>query len=311
MNIQNDADRNDAVENFEQHKNVPDTSSARSKDGVQNYRTTELQNAQKNEEQLTSKEECLNYSQPIDVSQKIIPDSPLDNSDHTIMVEARPTSHLEEHRHFRTRGRRKSKVRKKRGGWPTTSGIAHIDFNHLRHSIGMLERIGFPLRHFISIRPPAEIQGHAARKKYCRGKIESLRRRFNRKGHQFIGLGIFEQDVGGLLHLHLALYTTGQSIKLLKNIDNSDVFHIRPFDQKGIGYLLKSRLPTYPDRERELSRAFPRRKNEKFSGKRWCWTKDAKGILPNEGQRHPQKDAPSEIRLKIILSQTKLQHEAS
>ena len=290
MNNHNETDRNVAIENFEPHKNVPDTSSATSKDGVPNYRMTEPQNAQKNEEQLPSKDECINHSQPIDTPQKIITLTPEQYPSCTKIVEARPTSDLCKTRKRRTRGRRKSKVSRKQGGWPITSGIPHRDFSHLRHSVGMLERIGLPLRHFISIRPPAEILSHAARKKYCRDKVDSLRRRFNRKQQPFVGIGIFELEPGGLLHLHVAIHTTSRLVKLLENMENTDVFHIRRYDSKGLGYLLKSRLPTHPDRERELFKSFPRRKNEKIRGKRWFWTKDAKAFLPNEGK------PPSSVR---------------
>jgi hypothetical protein len=94
----------------------------------------------------------------------------------------------------------------------------------------------------------------------------------------------------------------------LENIENNDVFHIRRYDSKGISYLLKSRLPTHPDRERELFKKFPRSKNEKIRGKRWFWTKDAKTILPNEGQppsnvQRPTSNvmAPSDVILRITL----------
>jgi len=304
MHQLNKDDRDDVIENFAAQGNALEISSAKSRESGQNVRTRRTQNAPKSTEQLSSKNIGTESHQLIDETQKNESATEQANPNHTLKVEARPTSNPQHDRHPRTRGRRKTKARKKTGGWPITSGISHQDFKHLIRSVEYLDYRGFPFRHFISIRPPAEITGNAARKKYCRDVSDSLRRRFNRNGHEFIGIAVFELEPGGLLHLHLAIYTTSKSAKLLKYIKDTEIFHARPYDSKGLGYLLKSRLPTHPDRERELIRKFPRRKNEKIRGKRWFWTKDAKAILPNEG-RTPVRDTElNEIRVKMTLHAT-------
>ena len=301
MHQLNKDDRDDVIENFAAQGNALEISSAKSRESGQNVRTRHTQNAPKSTEQLSSKNIGTESHQLIDETQKNESATEQANPNHTLKVEARPTSNPKYDRHPRTRGRRKTKARKKTGGWPITSGISHQDFKHLIRSVEYLDYRGFPFRHFISIRPPAEITGNAARKKYCRDVSDSLRRRFNRNGHEFIGIAVFELEPGGLLHLHLAIYTTSKSAKLLKYIKDTEIFHARPYDSKGLGYLLKSRLPTHPDREHELIRKFPRRKNEKIRGKRWFWTKEAKAILPNEGRTPTRDTALNEIRVRMSL----------
>lgn len=304
MDQLNKDDRDDVIENFAAQGNALEISSATSRESGQNVRKRHTQNAPKSTEQLSSKNIGRDSYQPIDETQKNRSATEQRLPSHTLMVEARPTSQPQHDHRPRARGRRKTKTRKKKGGWPTTSGISHQDFKHVRRSVEYLAYLGFPFRHFISIRPPAEITGYAARKKYCRHVGDSLRRRFSRNGYEFIGIAVFELEPGGLLHLHLAIHTTSKSAKLLNSNKDTEIFHVRPYDRKGLGYLLKSRLPTHPDRERELTRKFPRRKNEKIRGKRWFWTKDAKTIIPNEG-RTPTRDTKlNEITVRLTIPST-------
>lgn len=301
MDQLNKDDRDDVIENFAAQGNALEVSRLKSRESGQNVRTRHTQNAPKSTEQLSSKNIDTESYQPIDETQKNETATEQANPNHTLKVEARPTSKPQHDNRPHKIGRRKTKARKKTGGWPTTSGISHQDFKHLIRSVEYLDYRGFQFRHFISIRPPAEITGHAARKKYCRDVSDSIRRRFNRNGHEFIGIAVFELEPGGLIHLHLTIHTTSKSAKLLKYNKDTEIFHVRPYDSKGLGYLLKSRLPTHPDRERELIRKFPRRRNEKIRGKRWFWTKDAKAILPNEGRTPTRDTALNEIRVRMTL----------
>lgn len=180
---------------------------------------------------------------------------------------------------YRTNRKRSRSAKRKTGGWRITSGIKTTDAFKIKDGIHCLERAGSALSAFVTLKPPNELISDRNRQDWCRRKAYNIRRKLKRHGLNYIALAIVEKPIGGKLHLHLLVHVSSRNFHLIKEMQSLPHIDVRPCHRKHHNYILKNRLPTHPDVEKELRKTLPRQKAAPFRGKRWFFSMEALNLI--------------------------------
>ena len=173
----------------------------------------------------------------------------------------------------------KRRVRRKKGGWPTTSGFRFKEVAAVKEGAFRIRTSGRDFTAFVTLRPPSDLEGDQPRKVWCRRKIQNIQRKFARRGLPFISLAVYEKPIGGKLHVHLLIHVPQKHYAMLKAMENLPEVDVRLRTAKHLPYVLKNRLPMQPDFEEKISKTLRRKKAAKFRGKRWSFSRDALAII--------------------------------
>jgi len=152
----------------------------------------------------------------------------------------------------------------------------------------LLQREGYHFTVLATVRPPV-VMLDAEAKRYVGLQFAHLGQALERKGHDFIGLRVFEKK-GGLLHGHMPLHVRREQMGVVKSwaqrFDDKRLErhergpsverHARPFVPSDIKYVLKQHRPCGPDYEPSLKFY---QKGEPFAGVRLSFTKGARAII--------------------------------
>ncbi len=173
------------------------------------------------------------------------------------------------------------KPRKRKGGWPTTTGLTWAEVKQIDDLCHRLRSAGYPLNWFISIRPPDDIVSDAERKAYCYKRAGRLADKLRRRGVEVLAVRCFEKPLYGKLHLHVLAHVPRHLNDEFAGWGDGTITHIKPAKLLHVRYLTKERHPLHPDFEKQTEHQW--QKSAPFRGQRWSLTPAAKALLSGDG----------------------------
>jgi hypothetical protein len=172
------------------------------------------------------------------------------------------------------------KPRKRKGGWPTTTGLTWTQVKEITDLCHRLRSAGYPLNWFISIQPPDDILSDAARKRDCYRRAGRLADKLRRRGVHVLAVRCFEKPLYGKLHLHALVHVPRHLQDEFVGWGDGTKIHIKKAKLWHVGYLTKERHPLHPDFEKQIQHL--RQKSAPFRGKRWSLTPAARALLAED-----------------------------
>ena len=173
------------------------------------------------------------------------------------------------------------KPRKRKGGWPTPTGLTWTQVKEITDLCHRLRSAGYPLNWFISIRPPDDIVSDAERKRDCYRRAGRLADKLRRRGVEVLAVRCFEKPLYGKLHLHALVHVPRHLQDEFAGWGDGTITHIKRAKLWHVGYVTKERHPLSPDFEKVTPHL--RQKSAPFRGQRWSLTPAARTLLAGDG----------------------------
>jgi hypothetical protein len=173
------------------------------------------------------------------------------------------------------------KPRKRKGGWPTTTGLTWPEVRQIDDLCHRLRSAGYRLNHLVTIQPPDDILSDAARKRDCYRRAGRLADKLRRRGVAFLAVRCFEKPLYGKLHLHALVHVPRHLQDEFAGWGDGTTTHIKPAKLLHVAYVTKERHPLPPDFEKVTPHQ--RQKSAPFRGQRWSLTPAAKALLSVDG----------------------------
>ena len=169
------------------------------------------------------------------------------------------------------------RLRKRKGGWPTTTGLTWTQVRQIDDLCHRLRSAGYPLNHLVTIQPPDDISSDAERKAYCYRRAGRLADKLRRRGVEVLAVRCFEKPLYGKLHLHVLAHVPRHLQDEFSGWGDGTIIHIKPAKLLHVGYITKERHPLSPDFEKVTQHQ--RQKSAPFRGQRWSLTPAAKALI--------------------------------
>jgi hypothetical protein len=193
--------------------------------------------------------------------------------------------------------RRKRTRKARRGGWPSTKCISRALHHETLANAGWLALAGYPFTVFATARAPRGLPDSEAKRHVARS-FARLGQALERKGHEYIGLIVYEKGVGGLLHGHALVYVRQACMWVVKRwadrFDDRPVKPLKPYEPiEGVNLHARPAVSSdlsYVLKQRQYNGPFERpgqfyQKRAPFAGTRVSFTKMARAIIEGAERR--------------------------